>query len=104
VSGDGDAARIGPLLFFSGNFHLAEAIPITCWANAAIKKKPRAVDARGYKLLLVLRLFSILTVCLVGERGTPFGSEPLEEVTFKPTLRFTRANTESGRNHNPAPP
>jgi hypothetical protein len=27
-------------------------------------------------------------MCLAGERGTPFGSGPLQEITFKPTLRF----------------
>jgi hypothetical protein len=41
---------------------------------------------------LSLRLFSILTMCLVGERGTPFGSGPLQEITFKATLRFIAAN------------
>jgi hypothetical protein len=29
-----------------------------------------------------------LAVCLSGDRGTPFGSGPLREITFKRTLRF----------------
>jgi psiF repeat len=48
------------------------------------KETPRS-RCSGLQLLPQPEALSILTV---GDRGTPLGSGPLEEITFKPALRF----------------
>jgi hypothetical protein len=65
------------------------------------KKKLRAVDARGYRLLPQPEALFDPGDVFVGERGTPLRIGASTEIMFKLTLRFIAGGTWNSRSPTP---